>query len=150
MTATSIPARALYHHMGEPAPSPDIIDFFEERNRLYKEIDKSTRRYKIEKKIRRANALDNHPRSLFDRLEGLLYSLLSAAALVSVLWALAGLADFSSSPAQRIGSSPSGIFLPAISGAPASSITFLESTPLGLRSGKNSGYDANQRTPAQP
>ena len=105
MTATSSPGRPVYHHMGEPASS-DLIDFFEERNRLYKEIDKSTRRYKIEKKIRRVTALEYHPRSLLDRLEGLLYSLLSAAALVSILWALAGLADFSSPPTQPIGSTP--------------------------------------------
>jgi hypothetical protein len=101
MTATSHPARPLYHHMGEPVSSPDVLDFFEERNRLHKEIGESTRRYKIERKIRRATALENHPRSLLDRLEGLLYSFLSAAALVSVLWALAGLADFSNSPARQ-------------------------------------------------
>ena len=143
MTATSSPARPLYHHMGEPAPSPDIIDFFEERNRLYKEIDKSTRRYKIEKKIRRATALEDHPRSLFDRLEGLLYSLLLAAALVSILWALAGLADFSSAPSQRIGSSQSGIVLPAISGASATSTTFRASSPPGMRSRTDWGSGAN-------
>jgi hypothetical protein len=107
------------------------MDFFEERNRLYKEIDKSTRRYKIEKKIRRATALENHPRSLFDRLEGLLYSLLSAAALVSILWALAGLADFSSSPAQRVGSNQSGIVLPVIPGASTTSTRVRASSPPG-------------------
>ena len=101
MTATSHPAQPLLHHMGEPVSSPDVLDFFEERNRLYKEIGESTRRYKIEKKIRRATALENHPRSLFDRLEGLLYSWLCAAALVSILWALAGLADFSTSRARQ-------------------------------------------------
>jgi hypothetical protein len=120
--------------MGEPASS-DLIDFFEERNRLYKEIDKSTRRYKIEKKIRRATALENHPRSLFDRLEGLLYSLLSAAALVSLLWALAGLADFSSSPAQRIGPSPSG--------SSAASTTFRASSLPEPRPRTNCGSSAN-------
>lgn len=101
MTATSHPAQPLHHHMGEPVSSPDVLDFFEERNRLYKKIGESTRRYKIEKKIRRASALENHPQSLFNRLEGLLYSLLCAAALVSLLWALAGLADFSTSPARQ-------------------------------------------------
>ena len=142
MTATSSPARPLYHHMGEPASS-DLIDFFEERNRLYKEIDKSTRRYKIEKKIRRATALENYPRSPFDRLEGLLYSLLSAAALVSILWALAGMADFSSSPAQRIGSSQSGTVLPAISGTSAASTTFRGSSFPEPRSRTHRGSSAN-------
>jgi len=127
MTATSGPARPLHQHMGEPASS-DLIDFFEERNRLYKEIDKSARRYKIEKKIRRGAALENYPRSLSDRLEGLFYSLLSAAALVSILFALAGLADFSSSPAGRIGSSQSGTVLPAIPGASAAPTTFRASS----------------------
>ena len=141
MTVTSSSARPLYHHMGEPAPSQDIVDFFEERNRLYKEIDKSTRRYQIEKKIRRATALENHPRSLFDRLEGLLYSLLSAAALVSILWALAGLADLSSSPAQRIGRSQSDTVLPAISGASATSATFRTSKP-GVALRRSSRSDA--------
>jgi len=142
MTATSSPGRPLYHHMGEPASS-DLIDFFEERNRLYKEIDKSTRRYKIEKKIRRATALENYPRSPFDRLEGLLYSLLSAAALVSILWALAGMADFSSSPAQRIGSSQSGTVLPAISGTSAASTTFRGSSFPEPRSRTHRGSSAN-------
>ena len=142
MTATSSPARPLYQHMGEPASS-NLVDFFEERNRLYKEIDKSTRRYKIEKKIRRATSLENYPRSLFDRLEGLLYSLLSAAALVSILWALAGLADFSSSPAQRIGIGQSGTVLPAISGVSAASTTLRASSLPEPRSRTLRGSSAN-------
>jgi hypothetical protein len=128
--------------MGEPASS-DLIDFFEERNRLYQEIDKSNGRYKIEKKMRRATTLEKHPRSLFDRLEGLLYSLLSAAALVSILWALAGLADFSSSPAQRTGSNQSGTVLPTISGTSAASTTFRASSPRGPASRIQRGSGAD-------
>ena len=142
MTATSSPARPLYQHMGEPASS-NLVDFFEERNRLYKEIDKSTRRYKIEKKIRRVTALENHPRSLLGRLEGLLYSLLSAAALVSILWALAGLADFSSPPTQPIGSTRSGALHPAISGTSAASTTFRASSFPEPRSRTHRGSSAN-------
>ena len=142
MTGTSSPPRPRYHHMGEPASS-DLIDFFEERNRLYKKIDKSTRRYKIEKKIRRATALENHPRSLLGRLEGLLYSLLSAAALVSILWALAGLADFSSPPTQPIGSTRSGALHPAISGTSAASTTFRASSPRGPASRIQRGSGAD-------
>lgn len=123
MTATSHPAQPFLHHMGEPVSSPEVLDFFEERNRLYKEIGESTRRYKIEKKIRRATALEHRPRSLFDLLEGLLYSLLSAAALVSILWALAGLADFSTSPTQRTRGEPSETVLHRMPGAPGFSAT---------------------------
>jgi hypothetical protein len=102
MTATSSPARPLYHHMGEPISSPDVIDFFTERDRLVAEIDL---------RVRKSPALRSHATTLFDRLEDCLYSLISAAALVSVLWGILSLADFTTPRTHRAGTEQSEIVL---------------------------------------
>jgi hypothetical protein len=101
MTTTSGPARPHYHHMGEPISSPGVIDFFTERDRLLEEIGEFNRRHKIKEEIRQAAAQRNQ--GLSDRLETWLYSMLSAAALVCLLWGILGLADFASPRTQRAG-----------------------------------------------
>ncbi|MGA8660441.1 MAG: hypothetical protein WB586_30355 [Chthoniobacterales bacterium] len=101
MTTTSSPARSHYHHMGEPISSPGVIDFFTERDRLLAEIDEFNRRHKIKEEIRQAAA--RRSQGLSDRLETWLYSMLSAAALVCLLWGILGLADFAAPRAQRTG-----------------------------------------------
>jgi len=100
MTVTSSPARPRYHQTGEPISSPDAIDFFTERDRLLAEIDKFNGQLEIDQEVRKGT----HRRSttLFERLEDWLYSLLSAAALVSLLWGILGLADFPVTSTQSI------------------------------------------------
>jgi hypothetical protein len=109
MTVTSSPARPRYHQTGEPISSPDAIDFFTERDRLLAEIDKFNGQLEIDQEVRKGT----HRRSttLFERLEDWLYSLLSAAALVSLLWGILGLADFPVTSTQRAGTEQSDIVL---------------------------------------
>ena len=82
MTITSSPLQSSDHraHLNEsPADSsPYIIDFFAGRDRLLAEIDQATRKGAVE---------------LFDPLEDWLDSLISAAALVSVIIAILSMAE---------------------------------------------------------
>ena len=82
MTITSSPLQPSDHcaHLDEsPADSsPCIIDFFAGRDRLLAEIDQATRKRSVE---------------LFDPLEDWLNSLISAAALVSVILAILCMAE---------------------------------------------------------
>jgi hypothetical protein len=90
MTVTSSPLQSSDHraHLNEsPADSsPYIIDFFAGRDRLLAEIDQATRRRPVE---------------LFDPLEDWLSSLISAAALVSVIIAILSMAE-SRTPDRRL------------------------------------------------
>ena len=89
MTVTSSPLQSSDHraHLNEsPADSsPCIIDFFAGRDRLLAEIDQATRRRPVE---------------LFDPLEDWLSSLISAAALVSLIIAILSMAE-SRTPDRR-------------------------------------------------
>ena len=83
MTITSSSLQPSDHcpHLDEsPADSsPCIIDFFASGDRLLAEVDQPTRKRPVE---------------LFDPLEDWLYSLISAAALVSVILAILCMAEF--------------------------------------------------------
>jgi hypothetical protein len=89
MTATSGPLRSLDYRtdLNEPPAdsSPCIIDFFAGRDRLLAEIDQTTKQFEIEQPARTAAARHQRPSELFDPLEDWLNSLISAAALVSVM-----------------------------------------------------------------
>ena len=98
MTATSRPLRSFDHHpdLNEPPAdsSPYIIDFFAGRDRLLAEIDQATEEFEIEQPVRTAASRSERPDELFDPLEDWLYSLISAAALVSVILAILCMAEF--------------------------------------------------------
>ena len=98
MTATSRPLRSVDHRadLNEPPAdsSPCIIDFFAGRDHLLAEIDQTTEQFEIEQPVRRAAARSERPNELFDPLEDWLYSLISAAALVSVILAILCMAEF--------------------------------------------------------
>jgi hypothetical protein len=83
MTITSNASQPSDHcaHLDESRAdsSPCIIDFFAGRDRLLAEIDQATRQRPVE---------------LFDPLEDWLNSLISAAALVSVILAILCMAEF--------------------------------------------------------
>ena len=89
MTVTSSPLQSSDHRADlneSPADSsPCIIDFFAGRDRLLAEIDQATRKRSVE---------------LFDPLEDWLNSLISAAALVSVIIAILSMAE-SRTPDRR-------------------------------------------------
>ena len=82
--------------MNEPPAdsSPCIIDFFAGRDRLLAEIDQATEEFEIEQPVRTAASRSERPDELFDPLEDWLYSLISAAALVSVILAILCMAEF--------------------------------------------------------
>ncbi len=88
MIATSRPLRSIDHRrdLNESDSSPYIIDFFAGRDRLLAEIDQTTKQFEIERRERSAE--------LFDPLEDWLYSLISAAGLVSVILAILCMAQF--------------------------------------------------------
>jgi len=98
MTATSRPLRSIDHRadLNEPPAdsSPCIIDFFAGRDRLLAEIDQATEEFEIEQPVRTAASRSERPDELFDPLEDWLYSLISAAALVSVILAILCMAEF--------------------------------------------------------
>jgi len=98
MTATSRPLRSIDHRADLnklPADSsPCIIDFFAGRDRLLAETDQATIQFEIEQPVRTATARSERPDELFDPLEDWLYSLTSAAALVSVILAILCMAKF--------------------------------------------------------
>ncbi len=89
MTATSRPLRSIDHRadLNEPPAdsSPCIIDFFAGRDLLLAEIDQTTKQFEIEQPVRTAAAWRERSAELFDPLEDWLYSLISTAALVSVI-----------------------------------------------------------------
>jgi hypothetical protein len=89
MTATSRPLRSIDHRadLNEPPAdsSPCTIDFFADRDRLVTDIDQATKQFEIELPVRTDAARRERPAELFDPLEDWLYSLISAAALVSVI-----------------------------------------------------------------
>jgi hypothetical protein len=90
MIATSRHLRSIDHRADlneSPADSsPYVIDFFAGRDRLLAEIDQATKQFEMERRERSAE--------LFDPLEDWLYSLISAAALVSVILAILCMAQF--------------------------------------------------------
>jgi hypothetical protein len=98
MTATSRPLRSIDHRadLNEPPAdsSPYIIDFFAGRDRLFAETDQATKQFEIEQRVRTAAARSKRRDELFDPLEDWLYSLISAAALVSVILAILCMAEF--------------------------------------------------------
>jgi hypothetical protein len=98
MTATSRPLRSIDHRadLNEPPAdsSPCIIEFFAGRDRLLTEIDQTTEQFEIEQPVRADTGRPKRPVELFDPLEDWLYSLISAAALVSVILAILSMADF--------------------------------------------------------
>jgi hypothetical protein len=97
MTATSSPLPTLDNNADlnqRPADSsPYIIDFFAGRDRLLEEIDNVKR---SESRQQLGHATSPYERSVefFDPLEDWLYSLISAAALVSVLMGILCMANF--------------------------------------------------------
>jgi hypothetical protein len=98
MTATSRPLRSIHRRadLNEPPAdsSPCIIDFFAGRDRLLAEIDQAPKQFDIEQPFRMAAARPERSVELFDPLEDWLYSLISAAALVSVILAILCMAEF--------------------------------------------------------
>lgn len=98
MTATSRPLRSIDHRadLNEPPAdsSPCIIDFFAGRDRLIAETDRATKKFEFEQAVRTAAARSERADELFDPLEDWLYSLISAAALVSVILAILCMAKF--------------------------------------------------------
>ena len=98
MIATSRPLRSIDHcaNLNElPADSsPCIIDFFAGRDRLLAETDQATIQFEIEQPVRTTAVRSERRNELFDPLEDWLYSLISAAALVSVILAILCMAKF--------------------------------------------------------
>ena len=97
MTVVSSPSPTLDNN-GDlnqaPADSaPYNIDFFAGRDRLSEEID-NRKRSETKHQLRRAPFPCKLSVELFDPLEDWLYSLISAAALVSVLLGILSMPDF--------------------------------------------------------
>jgi hypothetical protein len=97
MTATSNPLPSLDNNADLnqlPADSPPyIIDFFAGRDRVLEEND-NVKRSESRPQSRHATSLYERPAEFFDPLEDWLYSLISAAALVSVLLGILCMANF--------------------------------------------------------
>jgi hypothetical protein len=110
MTASSTPLRSIDHRaeLNEPPAdsSPCIIDFFAGRDRLLTEIGQTTKRFDVEQPVRAAGARHGRSAELFDPLEDWLYSLISAAALVSVILAILCMAEFKLPRARLPGRQP--------------------------------------------
>ena len=97
MTATSSPLPTLDNiadlNQLPADSSPYIIDFFADRDRLLEEID-NVRRSESRPQLRHATSPYERSVEFFDPLEDWLYSLISAAALVSVLLGILCMANF--------------------------------------------------------
>ena len=97
MTATSNPLPSLDNNADLnqlPADSPPyIIDFFAGRDRLLDEMD-NVKRSESRSQSRHATSPYERSVEFFDPLEDWLYSLISAAALVSVLLGILCMANF--------------------------------------------------------
>jgi hypothetical protein len=84
-----------------PADSPPyIIDFFTGRDRLLEEIDNIKRSESRQQQFRHAASPYDRSVELFDPLEDWLYSLISAAALVSVLLGILCMANLTTPQMQ--------------------------------------------------
>jgi hypothetical protein len=108
----SSPVQSINHRadVNEPpaASSRCVIDFATGRDRLLPEIEESTTQFEIEQELRKVAAQRKSSAELFDRVEDWLYWLISAAALVSLLFGILCLSDFTMPRTQSIGIKQSG------------------------------------------